>query len=221
MEIIVQGKGESKYTPNRVIFNLRFNYNERTYNSALEGGANMVFEYVEKILKPNGFTEMDMKTNRFVVRQKTKYNDKTKNYDFDGYTYNQEASIEFDYDKAKVTKLMEEISELKNPPSYDIDFTVSDIKACKQDVLTMAYKDAEEQANIIALAAGKKLVRCVKVDFKPFTTSYISEGFMAEREMCLSKACSTKGSAAATINAVFTPEDVVVNETLYCLWLAE
>lgn len=223
MEIIVQGKGESFYTPDQVVLNLNFFIKAVTYEEALTSGSNNVLEFVNKLLLTNGFSKEDMKTNSFLIRKETKYNETTRTYDFTGYSYNQKAIIKFDYEKERLSKIMEEISQMDRPPFYKVDFTVKDIKACKRDNLTKAYKDAEEQAQIIAGAAGKALKQCEKTDFKPFTTEYVSRGY--ESDMVYGSVNKERGmskmSAAETINAVFTPEDVKISETLYCLWIAE
>ena len=90
------------------------------------------------------------------------------------YSFNQNEVIEFDYDKAKMAKIMEEISELKNDPFYYINFTVKNEKECRKNVISKAYEDARDQAIAIAQVANKKIKGCVKVDFKPFTTNYLS-----------------------------------------------
>jgi Uncharacterized conserved protein len=223
MEIIVQGEGESFYTPDQVVLSFNFFIKENTYEEALTNGSVNVLEFVNNILLAHGFFKEDMKTNSFHIKKETIYNEITRTYDFKGYSYNQNATLKFDYNKEKLSKIMEDISKMSRPPFYNVDFTVKDVKACKKDNLTKAYKNAEEQAQIIAEAAGKVLVNCAKTDFKPFTTEFISKGYNcgssyldAEKSIGMAKM-----SAAETINAVFTPQDILISETLYCLWIAE
>ena len=159
-----------------------------------------------------------MKTRNFVIREETKFNNMTKNYDFDGYSYNQYAVLKFDYDINKMAKMMEEISKLDNPPKCQINFGIKDKKSCKREILSIAYKDAEEQAKAIAEASGKTLRRCIKVDFKPFTTEYVS---LSTFNSDIAYEKSTRLSSAAMIVNTFTPEDIELTETLYCLWIAE
>lgn len=222
MEIIVQGKGESLYTPNQVVFHLNFFVKASTYEDALTRGSNNVLDFIAHILLLNGFAKEDMKTNTFLIKKEQSYNQKKSTYDFVGYSYNQSATIIFEYDKIKLSKLMEEISKMDNPPFYNVEFTIKDLKECKKENLAKAYKDAEEQAEMIAQAAGKKLMNCVKTDFKPFTTDYISRGYDSDTIPSQTEHCIRKqASIAETINEVFTPEDVKVKEMLYCLWIAE
>ena len=64
--------------------------------------------------------------------------------------------------------------------------------------------------------AGQTLKQCVKVDFKPLSTGFFSQTVfnsdtMYEEEM---------GTDISIVNT-FTPEDIELSETLYCVWHAE
>ena len=218
MEIIVQGKGNEYFAPNEVILNISFNTIGLTYEEVLEKGTKNVQYFVDEILQKNGFQKEDMKTRNFVIREETKYNNVTRNYDHDGYSFSQIAMLRFDYDKELMAKIMVAISKLENAPMCQIKFGVKDEKECKRKILAKAYKDAEVQAHAIAEAAGKTLKYCQKVDFKPFTTDYVSNAFFGSDMMYAEKA--VRGAAETIVNT-FTPEDIELSETLYCLWIAE
>lgn len=222
MEIIVQGQAESYYTPDQVVLNLSFKSEASSYDQALLIGSKQVLAFIDEILKTNHFDPKDMKTQHFSIRKETEYNEKTRKHDFVGYSYNQDATLKFDYEKNKLTKIIEAISLMNSPVFYNISFTVKDIKACKEDALTKAYNDAHQQARMIAKAANKSLIDCVKVDFKPFTNDYMVTGFKNENLRLYDQVSYAKEvSIAETLNNVFTPEDVEISETLYCLWIAE
>lgn len=218
MEIIVQGKGTEYFTPNEVILNISFNTKGQSYEEALSAGVNNVQKFVNELLLQNGFTTDDMKTRNFVVKEDKKYNEMTRTYIFDGFSFNQSATLKFDYDKERMAKIIEALSKLDNAPSCQINFGVKDAKECKRKILAIAYKEAELQAQAIAEAAGKNLKQCVKIDFKPFTTEYVSRSAI-ESDMMYAKDARF-GAAPAIINT-FTPEDIELSETLYCLWIAE
>ncbi len=222
MEIIVEGKGESFVTPNQVVLHLHFFVKGDKYDEVLEKGSANVLTFINTILLAQGFAKEELKTSSFVIKKELEYNDSTRTYDFVGYSYNQNATLKFGYDKEKLAIMMEEIAKMTNPPFYEVDFTLEDIEACRRVNLTKAYKDAEAQAQILADAASKTLKGCIKVDFQPITTDYSSGGFKSD--MLFEESVSmgmAKMSASKTINAAFTPEDVHVFEKLYCLWIAE
>lgn len=218
MEIIVQGKGTEFFTPNEVILNIGFNTKGQSYEEVLSEGVKNVQKFVNELLLQNGFTTEDMKTRNFVVREDQKYDEVTRIYLFDGFSFNQNATLKFDYNKERMAKIMEDLSKLDNAPTCQINFGVKDAKECKRKILSKAYKEAELQAQAIAEAAGKSLKQCVKVDFKPFTTDYVSQTTF-DSDMMYAKSARL-GAAPAIINT-FTPEDIELSETLYCLWLAE
>lgn len=215
MEIIVQGKGTEYFTPNEIVLNIKFNTKGESYEEVLSEGVKNVQKFVNELLLKNGFTIEDMKTRNFVVREDQKYNESTGTYIFDGFSFNQNATIKFDYDKERMAKIIEELPKLDNAPTCQINFGVRNTKECKRKILAKAYKDAELQAQSIAEAAGKTLKQCVKVDFKPFTTEYISQTTF--------NSDMTYGAArvAPTITNTFTPEDIELSETLYCLWITD
>ena len=218
MEIIVQGKGTEFFTPNEVILNIGFNTKGQSYEEVLSEGVKNVQKFVNELLLQNGFTTEDMKTRNFVVREDKKYDEVTRTYLFDGFSFNQNATLKFDYNKERMAKIMENLSKLDNAPTCQINFGVKDAKECKRKILSKAYKEAELQAQAIAEAAGKSLKQCVKVDFKPFTTDYVSQTTF-DSDMMYAKSARF-GAAPAIINT-FTPEDIELSETLYCLWITE
>ena len=181
-------------------------------------GVKSVQKFVNELLLQNGFTTEDMKTRNFVVREDQKYDEVTRTYLFDGFSFNQNATLKFDYNKERMAKIMEDLSILDNAPTCQINFGVKDAKECKRKILSKAYKEAESQAQAIAEAAGKSLKQCVKVDFKPFTTEYVSQTTF-DSDMMYAKSARL-GAAPAIINT-FTPEDIELSETLYCLWITE
>jgi hypothetical protein len=142
MEIIVEGKGSSFFTPNEVNLNLKFYFKGYSYEEVLREGSKNVLDFVNNLLLKQGFQKEDMKTRNFVIKEDTRYNEITRKHDFDGYSYNQSAILKFDYVKEKVTSIMEEVSKLNNPPYCNIEFGIKNAKECKKEVLSKAYLDA-------------------------------------------------------------------------------
>ena len=218
MEIIVEGRGINFFEPNQVIFNFTFISKSENYDEVLELGSKNVKNFIDKILTKNKIASNKMKTRNFVIREETKFNELTRKYEFDGYSYNQNAELRFDYNKNKMAKIMDEISKLDIPPIYQISFGIKDEQECRREILKDAYNDALEQAKVIADAAGKNLIQCVKTDFKPFTTEYSSSTKIGSDMLYAKK---TYICSAENIANTFTPEDIEIMESLYCLWQAE
>lgn len=216
MEIIVEGKAKEFFIPNQVIISFEFISKNKNYEDTLNNGLKMIEEFINKVILKNGFTKEDLKTSSFTIKEEKKYNESTHAYEFYKYSYNQNASLKFDYDNERLSNIINDISKLNYPPIYQIDFGIKNKEECHKKLLTKAYNDALEQAQIIATAANKELIKCIKVDFKPFTQDYISQVNLDIEPLAL-----TKNNTSQVIFNAFTPEDILITETLYCIWIAE
>ena len=218
MEIIVEGKAKDFVKPDKVNLDFTFRIMSQSYMEAIFKGGKVVEKFIDEVLVKNGFKSSDMKTRSFVVREEQQYNEILKKYEFKGYSFNQSTHIEFDYDKDKIDRLIQDISRLEDAPVYHISFGIKDLNGCKRKIISKSYKDAKAQAQAIASAAGLTLKNCAKVDFKPFSNSYVSDSIYETRGVgsLLKSESFEKNNSIA-----FTPEDIEVNEVLYCLWIAE
>ncbi len=105
---------------------------------------------------------------------------------------------------------------MATPPKCIVHFGIKEEEACRKSLITKAYQDAYKQALAIALASGKTLKDCQKVDFNPFTTNYISPTRLDSENIYMERAGE---NTLQRIENTFTPEDIVLTETLYCLWV--
>ena len=214
MEISVEGKATLFYTPDMVIMNFNFITKGNSYEEVLNIGVKNVESFINELLKKHGFTNEDLKTNNFIIKEETKYNEDTHKYEFDGYYYNQNAVLKFEYDKEKMAEMMEDISKLSNPPFYQINFGLKDEEKVRKNILTLAYNDALKKAEIISNASGYKLIRCLKTDFRPFTSEYLSQTSINPKMLSMD-------SVSQNIMNIFTPMEIEITEVLYCLWITE
>ena len=223
MDINVEGIGKKVYTPDEVEINLNFYTRADSYESALEKGIGNVKLFINDILEKMNFNKEIMKTRNFRVYEEKKYDYDKKIYIKLGYAYTQQANIKFDYSMNTIAEFMDMVSRLKNPPKYQLAFNIKDIKKCKDEVLSEAYNKAKDKAEIIAKAAGKELKECVKTDFRPFEERVTSRSSLNSQDMYMGKESSIDGvkygGVQETIQTIFTPEDVEITETLYCLWI--
>ena len=228
MDIIVEGVGKKFYSPDEVEINLDFYTRADSYENALENGTKNVENFINDVLKKMDVNKETMKTRSFRVYEEKQYNYDIKKYIKSGYAYTQQANIKFNYSMNIIAEFMDMVSKLKNPPKYHLLFNVKDIKGCKDEVLGEAYNKAKEKAETIAKAAGKELKECVKTDFMPFEESVVSRSSLNSQDMYMEKEKSfgapnfdmAKSTGVQdTIQTIFTPEDVEIIETLYCLWI--
>lgn len=228
MDIIVEGVGKKFYTPDEVEINLDFYTRADSYESALENGTKNVDIFINDVLEKMNFNKEIMKTRSFRVYEEKQYDYDKKIYIKLGYAYTQQANIKFDYSMNTIAEFMDMVSKLENPPKYHLVFNVKDIKKCKDEVLAEAYNKAKEKAETIAKTAGKELKECVKTDFRPFEERVVSRSSLNSQDMYMEKEMSMDGAkfgmakrtgVQETIQTIFTPEDIEIKETLYCLWV--
>jgi len=229
MEITTQGTAEAFFAPEQISINLTFSVKEQDYEKVLTEGTKSVVSFMNEVLTKIGLLKEDMKTRNFKVVEKTKQvKKKEKNqygqYDFekifDGFEFIQNATIKFDYDMPKMTNFIAMVSKLEKPPVYTITFELKNSDAYKNRVLAQAFKIAETKAKSIAIAAKFKSVECLKTSFMPFEEKISSKSQLANQEFML---CRDEGDidVAENIGKTFTPEDVYISETLYCLFIAK
>lgn len=219
MDIIVEGIGKKYYTPEEVEIKMCFNTKEDSYERALSTGTKHIEVFIEKVMKEMQFDKKELKTKNFRIIEQTIYDPEQKKHLKDGYLYSQESLLKFDYSIEKIADFMEKTSKLENAPRYSITFNVKDIKQCKSEALEEAYNMAKDKAEAIANAAGKELKECIKIDFMPFGESIVSSSRLNNINTMYGLE-SERGikSVQNTIQTIFTPEDVLISETLYCLW---
>lgn len=219
MDIVVEGKASEFFKPDMVKLNLNFYTKTEEYESALREGTENVQNFIEEVILKLGFKKEELKTRSFNISEVTKYDyEKKQNYK-DGFSYSQSATLKFEYDMDILSKFMEMVSKLTNPPMYRINFEIKNEEKVKSLVIAKAFVKAEEKAKMIALASGKKLKECIKVDFRPFGERVVSNSNIDR--VFEDNACLEKQSIGQTIQNIFTPEDVEISETLYCLWITE
>lgn len=218
MDIMVKGVGEKSYLPDLVVLRLTFKQKTETYDGAMEKGLFSVQRFVDEVLKLNGFAVEDLKSQHLSVSEDRHYDESTRTYVKDGFVFQQEAKLEFDYNKEKLAVMMETIAKMIDAPLGQVTFEIKDKKKAQEETYTLAYRDAENQARIIAKAASKTLKYCKLVDTEWERHDYASSGrFMAKM---MSDEMMDTGMAEMMVNT-FTPEDVTLSQTLACHWIAE
>lgn len=225
MDIMVQGTGRRYYKPDEVEIDFNFYTKTGSYESALEDGTRDVQIFIENVLQQMQFSKEDLKTRSFRVYEEKRYDYEKKMEIKFGFAYTQGAILRFDYDINVVAEFMEKVSKLQNPPKYTISFNVKNEQQSKNEAMADAYNSAKEKAEAIAKTAGKTLKECIKTDFRPFEEKVYSGSTLGsgifEEERADFAIGAKKMSAQDTITNIFTPEDIEISETLYCLWVAE
>lgn len=231
MDIMVQGEGKKFYKPDQTEISINFYVNDKTYEKVLEKGTKSVEIFISEVLNELNIEKDELKTRSFRINHNIRYDYQTKQEIDNGFDYNQSATLEMNYNRELIAEFMDKVSKLEDAPKYNINFSIKEKEIAKKEVMAEAYNKAKEKAEIIALAAGKKLKDCIKVDFRPFEERVISNshladsdfGMLFEEERAIGQAPEKmkRKSTAEVLQNIFTPEDVEIRENLYCLWITE
>ena len=224
MEIVVNGRAEKKFAPDKAEFSFDFTAVDKDQAQAVRKGRQAVTDFVEKCLPAVDKQSGDLKTTGVNVHRKAEYDHNTGREKDLGFEYQQSAVLELDCDASVIGKMLDSMAGLRIPPRYFINFGLKDEDAAKAQVLPLAYDKAKEKAEAIAKAAGKSLKECVRADFRPFEeTRYGGATFYAEEASVQAKGFTAARAAMDQAGGgensfYFDPQDINISETLYCLW---
>ncbi len=218
MDIIVQGSGEKTFKPDKIEIYFTFKEKMADYSGVLQRGVNAVEQFLQ-ILSKLGFDKSEFKTRSFRIYENEYYDQILKRNKSDGFVFEQVVILKLDYDMTRLASLMNETSQLLNPPTCRIVFGLKDEKSAVAELLDSAYKDALSQAEAIAAACGKKIVDCVKTSFQPFNNNEIISGLQMSADSHMVRAFAK--SADNGIQNILVPEDIVLKKEIYCLFTAE
>lgn len=226
MEIIVQGIAKKTYMPNWIEISLDFSRKENSYEDAIKLGMEDVDKFVENVLSKINLSKENIKTKVFRVYEDAKFDYETKQEIKLGFIYNQQAEISIEYSIDKITKMIQALTELKNPPKYKINFKLKDEEEKKTEVIAEAFENAKKRAETIAKTDKKELKKCLKTDFKPFEQNILYGNTIESLDMMNSRArvmmCKEEeNNFKEMFERIFTPEEIEIQETVYCMWNAE
>lgn len=217
MEIIVAGRAEKSFKADMICLRMSFNVVSETYEKAIDKGTAKVKAYFD-MLERLGFKSSECETANLQVRENIIYDRKTGESKKQGFVYIQDAHFEFDYDMKKLAQIMEETANGNFEMNYGISFKAKDAEKIEVEMYKDAFENAKHQAEIIASAAGLKLKACVKASSESFDEdSYHSRASYAVN----AKTYSCDEGVGDRIAQVFIPEDVVVSQEIYTIWVAE
>ena len=151
-ELKVTGRGEIELVPDLIELRIEFTGTDRSNKKMLA----LCSSYVKSMqdeLEEYGFHKEDLKLDSFRIRN-TKGN---RLIDSKKFEFVQNGKMRFPADMEKLGSALHALSSSKAKPSVQIEYTVRDPEAAKQQMIEKAVKDATAKAEYIAKAAGVKL----------------------------------------------------------------
>lgn len=206
--IKVTGRSRISVAPDttRIVFDL--NGWKESYDETL-ALFNEQYASLLKKLKGCSFAKEDLKTTHYSLSVKNEsYRDKDGNYRTKqiGYEFSHASKIEFPFDGKRLNRVLTALSKDGATPDFRIEYTVSDPESVKKKLIAAAVKDAKEKAEVLAEAADQKLGGVISINYA------YGEDDMTVRPMERAKLCAN--GACDTINVNFTPEDIIIEDTV-------
>ena len=215
MNIDVKGYVEKNFKADTISLDYSFEETTKTYELALEKGTEKVKSYMDKLVSL-GIDREEIKTQTFNVR---------RGYEKKTFIYSQRFSVKFPFDIKKLEEIVDETAAGNYGVNYSINFTVKDTRKVQEELYKDAFANAKAQAQNIAKAAGMKLKTCLQASTDEIgMRNYYSRTSYAPHADTYEHAARAKGKTFAkesSISEVFTPEDVVISQRIYTVWLAE
>lgn len=213
MEINVKGQGKKSFKPDQIVFDINITNVYSKYEEALIKGEEIVLEFLNE-MKQFDFNFEDFKTTNYQIRDEIGY--RGSDHKKIGIRYSRGLKLKFDYDMEKMSKMVEVTSKLKNAPKINVRYSLKDKKSAEMELFADAYQNAKRQADLIAQSAGLKVVKCEKTSINEECVSYYSR--TCSENAMLAK-CSS--SASEIMAQTYTPEDITVEQEIYCVFIAE
>lgn len=207
--ITVKGTGQASLPPDYIEIPLYLESRDEQYDQAIEL-ASQKLEELQHCLEEIGFKKEDLKTSSFTVdTDYEQVKDEEGNYVrvFRGYIVRHRLTFGFDFNHEKLGDVIQVISNCPAHPEFSIQYQLKHESALKSLILQDAVKQATEQANVLAQAAGVTLGPIQVIDYDWSTISY------QPRELLLSESANY---SMAMMD--LQPQDISATDYVTIVW---
>lgn len=206
----VSGKSEMEVMPDVGILTLSISEIKMEFNDAISALDKKTSKVKKQLLKLD-FTEEELKTRSFQIRKNTIYNRNQRKDS--GYVASQSIIVEFKYSKEKISEILSDFAEESVGMQLSFAFTLSDeLKAETKNILiTLASKDAQQKASLLASNFGKALDKIVNL-------SYDTAPIQTNNAMYRTASMGLEERAVSKYVSGFTPEFIKMRETVHASW---
>lgn len=129
---------------------------------------------------------------------------------FKGYACRQNLKLEFPFDTARLSEVIETISACTADPELDVNFTIHDREKAADELLTAAAANARKKAETLTKAAGVTLGELVEIDYNCRTPDFHSPtGFAMEKHTAV---------RGTVMNLAMNPADVELTDSAAFVW---
>lgn len=215
--IRVTGKGKLSVKPDMIRLRLNLEETQPDYESALKMSAEFT-EMLKDIFENLGFERSSLKTLYFNVDTVYEnYQDRNKSWKrrFEGYKFMHRMKIEFQADNVLLGKVLYALAHCPAKPEFSIEYSVSDVEKCKNELLGKAIEDSKIKAKVLTEAAGVNLENILTIDYSwgeiDFVTKPVNEMML---RCCEEDSCEEPDGYNMDIEA----DNIDVTDTVTVVW---
>lgn len=215
--IVVTGTGSVSAAPDYITLYLTVEGTNADYDLAVELSAQKITALQAAIARAD-FKKKDLKTTGFNVD--TRYENERTPEDlyrqvFAGYVCTYQLKLSFDYDAARLSRVLRAISESASLPEISVSFTVKEPAAIKKELLVSAAENAREKAEILCQASGVRLGKLQSIDY------HRTDSSISSPTRCMSARDSMTAMGKCMQSIEMEPEDIALNDTASFVWEIE
>lgn len=212
-ELRVEGVGRAEAAPDRIEMSIRSSVMRPNYAEAMSASADDVAKIRAAVIKAGSASD-DLRTSSFSVNAQydtiTIRKDGLHKQEFLGFRVDNEMSLGYALDMARLGATIEAIAESGSEPRIAISFTVSDPEPLRERALASAAASARKRAEVIAHASGADLGELLMIDGT--NGAHLPQ---ARVQFALEMADVANAKAAAPD---IVPDDIEIVERLTYVW---
>lgn len=210
--ITVKGTGNVSMRPDLIIITMVLETKHLEYDRTMELAARSA-EALQLAVEAAGSAREDLKTTNLNIRTEYEsYHDQDNNYrtKFAGYVFEQDLTLEFQFDNSVVSNVLDAIAAAPVTPRLDIRFSVKDQEAVKEELLKKAADNAKAKAEILTRSAGVELGDLISIDYSWVDIGLYSQSSVAWEEKL------TEARSAPFMD--IEPENIEASDTVTFIW---
>jgi len=147
--LTVTGEAKIKVKPDEVIASFRMESKDMAYEKTIKILGDKT-DQLAKVLKKIGFSSEDLKSSQLMVSKNYIYSNSARRDS--GYVASQILELRFPMNSEAIIELVNTVSGASVDPQLSFDFQISEAKSIqvKENLISLAVKDARKKAEIIA-----------------------------------------------------------------------
>lgn len=210
----VTGKGHIQLKPDQIILMIKTEGIHQIYDEAIKMSV-ADCELLKDALEDIGFERQALKTVQFDIsmeNERYQTEDHAWRQRFIGYRYVHAFKLVFDLDHGLLGKVLSALSRCAVKPEIDIEYSVKDTAAAKNDLLRDAVQDAKTKAEVLSQAAGVNLLAIEQMDYS------WSEIALTSRPIGQSLMRSCLAASDTAYDLDIEPDDIEATDTVTIEW---